>query len=142
MLGAGELGPLLISQLSELVGHDRIVVKPVIDLADQISVDAYEVPDRIRERALLRRTHCAFPWCNRPATTRTDLDHVAPYDDTGPPGQTSTENLAPGCRLHHRVKTHGGWRYERLSDGAIGWTSPKGRRYRVDHSRTHPTTDT
>jgi hypothetical protein len=134
----GALGPLLISQLRELVGHDRIVVKPVIDLHDQIAVDAYEIPDRIRERVLLRHTHCAFPWCNRPATTRTDLDHIMAYDDTGPPGQTSTDNLAPACRLHHRIKTHGGWRCRRLPDGALDWTSPHGHHYHVDHTGTHP----
>jgi hypothetical protein len=136
--GAGELGPLLISQLSELVGHDRIVVKPVIDLHEKVAVDAYEIPDRIRERVLLRHTHCVFPWCNRPATARTDLDHVVPYDDTGPPGQTSTHNLAPACRLHHRIKTFGGWRCIRLPDTTLEWTSPAGHRYRVDHVGTRP----
>ena len=35
-----------------------------------------------------------------------DLDHTVEYSDTGPPGQTSTENLAPLCRTHHRAKTH------------------------------------
>lgn len=134
---AGDYGPLLVGQLSELLGHDRIVVKPVIDLRDQLSVDAYEIPQRVRERVLLRHTHCVFPWCNRPATRRTDLDHVVPYDDTGPPGQTSTENLAPLCRLHHRLKTHGRWSCRRLPDGTIEWTSPSGDRYPVDHTGTH-----
>ncbi len=136
--GSGELGPLLMSQLSELVGHGRIVVKPVIDLHERIAVDAYEVPDRIRERVLLRHTHCVFPWCNRPATARTDLDHVVPYDDTGPPGQTSTENLAPACRPHHRIKTFGGWRCVRMPDGVYEWASPLGQRFRVDHAGTRP----
>ncbi|MEZ5095175.1 MAG: HNH endonuclease [Nocardioides sp.] len=31
-----------------------VVVKPVIDLHDQVRVDAYEIPDRIRERVALR----------------------------------------------------------------------------------------
>ncbi|HEY3002363.1 MAG TPA: HNH endonuclease signature motif containing protein, partial [Kribbellaceae bacterium] len=131
------LGPLLASQLRELLGHDQVVVKPVIDLADRISVDAYEIPDRIRERVQLRYTHCVFPYCNRPVRA-TDLDHVIPYDDTGPPGQTSTDNLGPECRLHHRVKTHGNWRCRRLPDGAFEWTSPHGHLYRVDHTGTHP----
>ena len=33
-----------------------IVVKPIIDLADHVSVDSYEIPDRIRERVLLVTT--------------------------------------------------------------------------------------
>jgi hypothetical protein len=87
---------------------------------------------------LLRHTHCVFRWCNRPATARTDLDHVVPYDDTGPPGQTSTENLAPACRPHHRIKTFGGWRCVRMPDGVYEWVSPLGQRFRVDHAGTRP----
>lgn len=141
VIRADDCGPMLLSQLSELLGHDKVVVRPVIDLADRLSVDAYEIPLRIRERVLLRDTHCVFPWCNRPATRRTDLDHIVPYNDTGPPGQTSTENLAPLCRLHHRLKTHGRWRCRRLPDGTIEWMSPSGRVYFVDHAGTHADSD-
>jgi Domain of unknown function (DUF222) len=137
LVRADQCGPLLASQLSELLGHDRIVVKPVIDLRDRIAVDAYEIPQRIREHVLLRHTHCIFPWCNRPAGPRTDLDHIVPYDDTGPPGQTATDTVAPECRLHHRIKTFGAWRCCRTPDGAYEWTSPLDRRYRVDHTGTH-----
>jgi hypothetical protein len=135
-----DLGPMLATQLTELLGHDRFVVKPVIDLHDRISVDAYEIPDRIREHLQLTYPRCYFPWCNLPAT-RADLDHIDRYDDTGPPDQTSTDNLGPGCRLHHRAKAHGGWTCRRLPDGAFEWTSPHGYRYRVDHTGTHPLGD-
>ena len=128
--------PLLAGQLGELLGHDKIIVKPVIDLRDQISVDSYEIPARIRERTRLRYPVSMFPWSNHHTTTRTDLDHVVPYDDTGPPAQTSTENLAPLSRLQHRVKTHGGWNYRVLGNGAFEWTSRQGNRYRVDHTGT------
>lgn len=134
------LGPMLVSQLSELLGHDRVVVKPVIDLNKRLSVDAYEIPARIRERVKLKHTVCIFPWCNRPATNRTDLDHTIPYDGTDPPGQTCTDNLVPLCRLHHRVKTHGRWTYRRLSDGSYLWIGPHGQLYRVDHTGTRPIT--
>ncbi|MFC0625943.1 DUF222 domain-containing protein [Kribbella deserti] len=132
-----ELGPLLVSQLAELVGHHRIVVKPIIDLREQLSVDAYEVPHRIREWMKLRYPVPVFPWSTGETTLRTDLDHVTPYDKNGPPGQTSTTNLAPLTRLPHRAKTHGGWRYLRLPDGSVEWTSPLGTHYRVDHIGTH-----
>jgi len=127
---------MLASQLGELFGHDRFVVKPVIDLAERVSVDAYEVPDRIRERVRLKHLTCAFPWCNAPATMSMDLDHVVPFDDTGPPGQTSTDTLVPLCRWHHRVKTHGRWRSRWLADGALEWTGPHGDLLRVDHTGT------
>ncbi len=134
------LTPMWVSQLAELVGHDRFVVKPVIDLRDRISVDSYEIPDRIRDHVQLRHPTCVFPWCHRPAVVA-DLDHVTPYDDTGPPGQTATDTLLPGCRLHHRVKTHGRWTCHLTPCGAVEWTSPHGRRYRVDHTGTHPLTE-
>jgi hypothetical protein len=53
VLRVEDLGPLLAGQLSELVGHGPYVVKPVIDLNDAVSVDAYEIPNRIRERVKL-----------------------------------------------------------------------------------------
>ncbi|MGH3369038.1 MAG: HNH endonuclease signature motif containing protein, partial [Nocardioidaceae bacterium] len=130
------VGPMLASQLGELFGHERFVVRPVIDLAERVSVDAYEIPDRIRERVRLTHVTCRFPWCNAPATVSMDLDHVVPFDDTGPPGQTSTDNLVPLCRWHHRGKTHGRWRYRRLDDGGLEWTAPSGAMFRVDHTGT------
>ncbi|WP_028472648.1 HNH endonuclease signature motif containing protein [Nocardioides alkalitolerans] len=127
----------------------QVVVKPVIDLRDQIAVDAYEIPDRIAERVRLTRPACVFPHCTRPARG-CDLDHVDEYvraDDGGPPGQTSTTNLAPLCRRHHRVKTHPSltgagperrWRYRRLPDGSFVWTSPHDQQYLVDPHGTIP----
>jgi hypothetical protein len=130
-------GPMVAGQLGELVGHDQIVVKPVIDLNDRISVDAYEVPDRIRERVKLIHPVEQFVYGTVETTMRTDLDHTAAYDPTGPPAQTSTENLAPLGRFTHRVKTHGGWTVRRLDDGALEWISPHGFKFRVDHTGTH-----
>jgi len=134
-------GPLLASQLAEFLGHDKVILKPVIDLRDRISVDAYEVPDRLRERIRLAHPITLFPWSNTETTTSTDLDHVVPYDDTGPPGQTNSDNLTPLSRFQHRLKTHGGWTPVRLPDGGIEWTSPRGNRYRVDHAGTHRISD-
>ncbi|MEU4295544.1 DUF222 domain-containing protein, partial [Kribbella sp. NPDC026596] len=55
VLRAETIGPLLASQLAELIGYGPYTVKPVIDLNDAVSVDAYEIPDRIRER--IKLTH-------------------------------------------------------------------------------------
>ena len=99
------------------------------------AVSSYEVPDRIANRVKLTRTTCAFPHCTRPAESA-DLDHTIEYSDTGPPGQTSTDNLAPLCRHDHRAKTHPSpagtpWRYQGLSPGHWLWTSPLGKHYLV-----------
>ncbi len=59
-----------------------LTVKPVIDLADHIRVDAYEVPDRLKERVALRDLGCVFPWCTRPARG-CDHDHAIPHDPVG-----------------------------------------------------------
>lgn len=165
VLRVEELGPLLASQLTELLGHDHITIKPVIDLHDQVSVHAYEIPDRIREHVRLRHPVDTFPYSAAEATERMDQDHITPYhhttpndhtapkdhttpyDRTGPPnptgppdqpGQTSTNNLIPLTRLHHRAKTFGGWRNRRLPDGAIEWNSPHGFTFIVNHTGTHP----
>ena len=72
----------------------KITVKPVIDLHQQLSTDTYEVPDRIAEHVELRDKTCVYPYCHRPAR-RCDKDHIVPYDEDGPPGQTATDNLVP-----------------------------------------------
>ena len=109
----------------------------VIDLHDQIAVDAYEIPDRISQRVRLKRPTCVFPHCTR-TSTRTDLDHIDEYvppDRGGPPGQTATDTLAPLCRRHHRAKTHpspdGQWDYEQLTTTTWLWTSPHSLRFLV-----------
>jgi hypothetical protein len=142
VLRVEELGPALASQLTELIGYGPYVVKPVIDLNDEIHVDAYEIPDRIRERVKLRYPFEQFPYGTAETTRRTDLDHIQPYDPTGPPGQTSTDNLAPNRRFSHRLKTFGGWKPRRLDTGAFIWTSPHGFKFRVDKSGTHPIDNT
>ena len=137
-LGARALGSVE-QWLADLAPGATITVTPVVDLTEQISVDAYEAPDRLR-RQVDERDHngCRFPWCGRQG--RYDLDHIEPYVDPdagGPPGQTSTANLAKVCRFHHRVKTHSEWTYEREPDGSLTWTSPLGRTYSVDQHGTH-----
>ena len=121
----------------------QVTVKPVIDLADQIAVDSYEIPDRISARVKLKRPTCVFPHCTR-TSARTDLDHIEEYvppDRGGPAGQTATDRLAPLCRRHHRAKTHPSpvstssttvrWDYVQLTPTTWLWTSPHGIRFLV-----------
>jgi len=132
------VGPLLASQLSELVGHGPYTVKPVIDLNDAVSVDAYEIPTRIRERVQLIHPVELFPYGNRETDRAIDLDHIRPYDTLGPPGQTSVDNLAPLRRFSHRVKTHArGWKVRRIDAKTIEWRTPNGFTFHVDPTGTH-----
>ena len=134
-------GPALAPKLAELLGHDQIIVQPVIDLNEHINVNAYEIPQRLRERIKLAFPVEQFPYGPGETTNSTDLDHITPFDPTGPPGppgQTNTLNLQPLRRISHRVKTHApGWTVERIDDHTIEWTTPHGYKFRVDHTGTH-----
>ncbi len=128
-------GPITAEQIRDWCGNPdaQVVVKPVIDLADHHHVNAYEVPDRIREQSALINPTCVFPWCTRSAR-RCDSDHIQPYDAGG---TTSSDNIAPLCRRHHRLKTHGGWTLrDALEAGVLLWTSPHGYTFLRNESGT------
>jgi len=112
----------------------QVVVKPVIDLDAHIGVVGYQVPDRLREQAVLRDRTCVFPWCTRPARA-CDCDHVVAHAEGGP---TCSCNTAPLCRRHHRLKTHAPWTYTLIDPGTYLWSSPHG--YQFLRTR-HGTTD-
>jgi hypothetical protein len=129
--------PVLVEQIREWLQRcGSIIVRPVIDLADHVPVDSYEIPDRLRRQVELRDHHCTFPGCSRRASA-CDLDHAIPHDRSGP---TCPCNLVPLCRRHPRAKTHSAWTYAVIEPGTYLWTSPTGRRFLVDRTgtRTHP----
>jgi len=132
------LGPVTVEKITDWVGRSDLTIKPVLDLNNRASVDAYEVPDRMAETVLLRNPCCPFPWCTNRSRNK-DTDHVRRYvapGEGGLLGQTTAHNLAPPCRRHHRLKTHGGWSYSMPEPGTYLWRSPAGRRYLVDHTGT------
>ena len=146
--GAGGVGRVentrslvTVDQIRDWCGHPdaQVTVKPVIDLADHVHVEAYEVPDRIAEPVALRDVTCVFPWCSRPARRLRpdqhgcDCDHVVPHAQGG---ATCTCQLAPLCRRHHRLKTHGGWTYTILEPGSYLWSSPHRYQFLRDHEGT------
>ncbi len=51
-----QVGPVTVDRVRSWLGHANVVVKPLIDLNNQVPVDAYEIPDRIREAV-----HLAIP---------------------------------------------------------------------------------
>jgi hypothetical protein len=124
------LGQATLDLLAQWAGHDHFTVTPVLDMNRTDAVDRHDPPLWMRELVILRDQHCVFPYCATDARS-CDLDHIEPYRPDGPPGQTSAEKLAPVCRCHHNMKTHGGWRYQRNRDGTYTWTSPRGLTYLV-----------
>ena len=79
----------------------------------------------LRRRVETRRQTCVFPGCRMPAR-QSDLDHTNDHVKGGP---TSYINLAPLCRHDHRLKHVGGWKLEKLDNGAYKWTSRLGQTY-------------
>ena len=50
---------------------------------------------------------------------------------------TASDNIAPLCRRHHRLKTHhSGWGYTVLEPGSYLWSSPHGYQFLRDHRGT------
>ena len=114
--------PISVEQVKDWCTHPdtQVTIRQVIDLNEHIRVDQYEVPDRLDHQVTERDGTCVHPWCTRPATSCDD-DHCIPYDHGGP---TSSDNIAPLCRRHHRTKTHRRWRYRFLRPGHYLWRQP------------------
>ncbi len=138
--GLGELGTtgqlVTIDQIRAWCGAaGSITIRPVIDLNHSRRTRSYQPTETMRQHLALRDTTCVFPHCTRAAhplrQPRTgeyshDADHIIPYDSGG---DTSTDNLACLCRLHHLLKTHTGWRYETIGPGEYLWTSPYNQKF-------------
>jgi hypothetical protein len=133
------VGPVTTAQAVDFLGHSRVVVKPVIDLTVQRSVNAYETPGWMREMVHLLRPVEVFPYGTN-TTRHVDLDHPVPYVPLargGPAGQTDSHQLGPLSRRAHRIRTHGQWQLHQPRPGVWDWRSPHGHWWRVDHTGTH-----
>ena len=130
-------GPATIARIKDWAGRSRVTIQPVLDMARTDAVDAHDPPAWMRELVILRDRHCVFPWCTRDARA-CDLDHITPYEENGPPGQTRPDALAALCRRHHRAKTFRRWRYHRTPSGSYQWTGPHGQTYLVTPTGTIP----
>lgn len=115
----------------------RLTVRPVLDLNGYQQADSYEIPGRIKEQIRLRDGTCIFPGCRAKALYCQD-DHVEPYDHANPAegGRTETTNLRLLCQHHHNLKTHHGFRYLILTNGAVLWRTPHGLRIRRNRDGT------
>ncbi|MBO9524233.1 MAG: HNH endonuclease [Nocardioidaceae bacterium] len=114
----------------------QVIVRPVIDLNNRVSVESYEIPDRLREQVILRDLGCVAPYCTKRAR-RADIDHVREWIVGGSTGDL---NLAPLCRGHHRLKTFSAWTYTMLQPGSYLWRSPLGQVYFRDGTGTRDLT--
>ena len=100
------------------------------DLEDFGSFDdaiSGDVRDPYTELARLRHPTCVNPICSVPSRAG-DLDHHRPWAASDP--DTSAANLGPLCRTDHLLKTHAGYRVDRVGDTLYEITTPPGHRYR------------
>lgn len=127
--------PITVDQVRSWVHQSaRVRIMPVLDLAEPKATEAYEIPDQLARQVRLRDEQCVFPYCTR-RSERCDLDHITSYARGGP---TSTDNLAPLCRRHHRAKTHGRFRYQRIGATTYRWRLPSGVELIRDRYGTRP----
>jgi Domain of unknown function (DUF222) len=109
--------------LSELAKSAKLV--PLVHPGEVPPECGYRQSQQLADFVRCRDLTCRFPGCDRPAAG-CDLDHTIAYADGGP---THASNLGCLCRLHHLLKTFGGWRNQQLRDGTMIWTSPSGDTY-------------
>jgi hypothetical protein len=86
-----------------------------------LSTESYEPTPPIVRSTTARDHTCLWPSCRRPAVL-VELDHRVPF----PLGKTSTDNLGPLCRRHHKVKHAEGYRIVRNANGSYTWTTRHG----------------
>jgi hypothetical protein len=112
--------PDLIAELAESA---KLV--PLVHPGDAPAECGYTASRQLSDFVRCRDLTCRFPGCDR-AAIHCDLDHTNPYGDGG---RTHASNLKCLCRIHHLLKTFGGWRDRQLRDGTVIWTSPSGETY-------------
>lgn len=130
------LGPVSPTWVRRQLGDKcRFKITPVIDLAAQAPVDAYEIPARHRQAVHLMTPADVFPFATN--TTRgKQIDHTVPYQPGAPPGQSRIGNYGPMSITHHRIKTHGEWQVKQPLPGIYLWRDRYGATYLVDHTGT------
>lgn len=129
-------GPITEDWVREHLGrHVHFTIRPVVDLAGQAPVDAYEIPDRHREAVHLMTPADTFPWGVN-TDRRQQVDHTEALRHRGPPGQSRVGNYGPMTTFSHHIKTHDAWQVRQPFPGIDLWRDPYGATYLIDHTGT------
>jgi len=115
----------------------RFTIKPVLDIAGQAPVDAYEIPERHRQAVHLMTPADTFPFSS--SLDPHQIDHTVRFrhgPDSVGAGQSRVGNYGPLTTSHHRLKTHGRWTVKQPFPGVYLWRDPHGAIYLVDHTGT------
>jgi hypothetical protein len=126
-------GPVTEAWIRRVLGpRCRFKLQPVLDLAGQAPVDAYEIPDRHRQAVHLMTPADTFPYSSS-LSRKKQVDHTIPHDEGG---VTGVGNYGPMTTRHHRIKTFGRWQVRQPFPGIYVWRDPHGAFYLVDHTGT------
>lgn len=132
-------GPIAVDSFHHVLRGAHVTVRPVVDLNGPPVVDAYEVPDRLRDHVIARNPVEVFPWSARPSRS-CQLDHTESFDhdDWVDRAQTHGGNLGPLGSTVHRAKTHALYGHVQLEPGLFWWRTPAGFAYLITPNGTHP----
>jgi hypothetical protein len=89
------IGPITVGQAQRWLQHRQVTVRAVLDPDSVAPVDAYELPDRMREAVRVLMPADTFPFASSTGR-RLDIDHTVPYrppDDGDPPGRPGSAIL-------------------------------------------------
>lgn len=139
-----------------LDGHGLVDAQHARDIAEGSDIAPVRLPDDIRARRAAKGTAppesalryrpspaldtwvriiggtCLWPHCDAPAWN-CDLDHTDSFNHGNPAegGLTTSGQLTPYCRNHHRIKHSGLWEECRDDNGDIILSTSAGVRYRT-----------
>jgi len=128
LAGYGEIPASTARLLATDAKWRRFITDPITGNLLDFGRTTYEPPQSLVDFIVARDRRCRFPGCRQPSRV-CDIDHAIPWEEGG---QTSKENLGLLCRRHHRMKTHGGWKLISFEDGSCEWTSPEGKKFKVE----------
>lgn len=122
MSGGESLPPALVRMISQDPDSTwyRMLTDPARECAE-LSTKSYKSTGSIWRQVVAAANACFGPVCTRPAT-ESEIDHQVAY----PEGETSTENLGPGCQSHHKGKHASGFGLVREADGRLVFTTHGG----------------
>lgn len=118
-------GPALCADTARRLACDASLVSIVERNGRPLSVGrkTRTIPPALRRALGSRDGGCRFPGCNQRRWV--DAHHIHHWAHGG---ETELSNLVLLCRHHHRLLHEGGYRLERMRDGALSFRRPDGRR--------------
>jgi hypothetical protein len=98
----------------------RMLTDPARECVE-LSTRSYKPTGPIVRQVVAAAGSCFGPVCVTPAS-ESEIDHRVAH----PHGATSTENLGPGCKRHHKAKHAPGFGLTRQPDGRLDFTTRGG----------------